>query len=87
MGKADLLCLRVPLKHGKIIDITETVSVLLNQVKLLSQLRTDLPRVIGGPLLLIRHKEYRIPGGKIGQFSKLSLLFFRYKLVNGAFVA
>ena len=86
MGKTDLLCLRIPLKHGKIIDIAKPKRVFFQQIQLLPKLSADLTRIEGRPLLPVRDKEDGIACGKSRQFTQFSFFLLRDKLVDRPFV-
>ena len=86
MGKSDLLCLRIFLKHREIVDITETVCILLDQIQLLTEFVSDHSSVICSAFFLICHKENCIANFKSCQCAEFFLTVIRNKLVDWSLV-
>ena len=87
MGKADLLCFLIQLKHREVIDIAETVSILLDQIKLFTKLGSDLSCIKISTCFLISNKENGISGGKSCQFFHFYFHIVRNKFIDRSLVA
>ena len=87
MSEADLLRLRIQFKHREVVHIAEAVSILFDQIQLLSQLGADMTGIIVCLILFVRNEENGISGRQSCQCCQLSLHLFRNELIDGSLVA
>ena len=87
MCKSNLLSFWIFFKHWKIINITESVCIFLNEIKSLTKFVSDLSCKVCSSVFLISDEEDCISWLKSCKVFDFSLEFFWNKFINWSLVA